>query len=47
MRRWRGFMLPGKKELVLPAATPYMKRVRRPGRNHRAVAAESHPPRER
>ncbi len=41
MRRLAGFTPPTAGELVAPAANPYMRRVRRPGRQSRVAAAES------
>jgi len=41
MRRLPGYTLPNAGELAAPAAAPYMKRVRRPGRKSLAAAAES------
>jgi hypothetical protein len=41
MRRLPGFTPPSAGELVAPAAAPYMKLARRPGRKSLAPAAES------
>ena len=41
MRRLPGYTLPNAGELVAPAATPYMKRVRRLGRKSSAATESS------